>query len=202
MGALARPCGSQSRSFDAAASSARLDVAKPRHHMDSPSASFFSHALDETGDVYHRAAHCTVPDLLGAVVGSDAHDIEAPVERFQFRLRVNSHSYPAGRAVFDVDRDPHRDFTLIAIRLQRVEAGRFHQPDHVWSRIHRRQLRVMCGERVFQLDGFRRLAVYADRDGSGYGMCEGALGAAGVAASRISTGTYAAARSILRASTP
>jgi hypothetical protein len=50
-------------------------------------------------------------------VGSDAHDIEAAIKRFQFRLGMNSHSDPAGGAVFDVDRDPHRDFTLIAIRL-------------------------------------------------------------------------------------
>src|ERR1700675_1994875 len=108
-------------------------VWEPRHHMDSPGASLFAHALDETRYVHHGAPHRTVSDFLNAVVGSDAHDIETPVKRFQFRLGVNSHSDPTGGAVFDVDRDPYRDFTLIAIRLQRMEAGRFHQPNHVRS---------------------------------------------------------------------
>src|ERR1700687_1674427 len=145
--------------------------------MGSPSTSFFAHALDETRDVHHGASHRTAPDLLSAVVGSDAHDIEAAAKRFEFRLGVNSRSDPAGRAVFDVDRDPYCDFTLIAVRLQRVEAGHFHQPDHVRSRIYRWQLRVMCGERVLQLNGFRCLAAHTDGDGSGHGMYQGATSA-------------------------
>jgi hypothetical protein len=126
--------------------------------------------------MHHGAFHRAAPDFLSAVVGTDAHDdIEAAVKRFEFRLGVNSHSDPAGRAVFDVDRDPHRDFALIAIWLQRMEAGRFHQANHIRSRIHRRQLRMMRGERVLQLDGFRRFAVRADGDGSSHGMYKAPL---------------------------
>jgi hypothetical protein len=134
----------------------------------SPTASFISHALDEAGYVHHSSTHRPVPDLLRAVVGSDAHDVEAAVKRFQFRLGVNSRSDPARRAVFDVDGDAHRNFSLVAKRLQRVEGGDFHQPNHVWRRIHGWQLGVISGKRVLQLDGFSRLSTHADGDGSGH----------------------------------
>src|SRR5208282_4397552 len=138
----------------------------------SAAASLFAHALDETGDVHHGASHRAAADFLRAVVGTDAHDVEAPVKRFQFRLGVNVHSDAAGGAVFDVDGDSHRDFTLVAIRVERIKAGRFHQPDHVGSRIHRRQFRMMRGERVLPLNGFSRFAAHADGDGPGHGIAD------------------------------
>jgi hypothetical protein len=54
---------------------------------------------------------------LRAVVGLDAHGIKASVKRFEFRFGADAHSDPRGRAVFYVDRNPDRDFSLIAIRL-------------------------------------------------------------------------------------
>jgi hypothetical protein len=101
-------------------------------------------------------------------MGTYAHGIEAAVKRFQFRIGMDSYSDPASRPVFDIDRDAHRDFSLIAKRLQSFEASRFHQPNHIWSRIHRWQLGMMRRKSVLQFDGFIRLAAYADGDRSGH----------------------------------
>src|SRR5271156_5706836 len=76
-------------------------------------ASFFAHALHEAGNVDYGPPHCAASNLLRAVVGPDAHGIEAAVKRFQFRLGANSHSDSAGCAVFDVDGNADRDFSLI-----------------------------------------------------------------------------------------
>ena len=81
---------------------------------------------------------------------------------------------------------------------------------------------MMCGERVLQLNSFRSLAAHADGDRSGHGMYKAPLGLCGGGSltrarmgqspvptqggwnrvNRVSTGNYAAARSIRRASTP
>src|SRR5258708_39960552 len=71
----------------------------------------FAHALDKTGDVYDGAAYGTAPDVPIAVVSANAHDVEAAVKRFQCGLCINSRSNLARRAVFDIDRDHHCDFT-------------------------------------------------------------------------------------------
>jgi hypothetical protein len=105
---------------------------------------FFLHALEEAGNVDHGSPHRPASDLLSTVVGAHAHDVEAAVQRLQFRVGVDSHSDPGGRAVFDVDGDSDRDFSLVAKRLQGVEAGGFHQPNHIWSRIDGRQLGVVA----------------------------------------------------------
>src|ERR1019366_4836242 len=138
----------------------------------SSAASFFAHALDKTGDVHDGASHRAAADFLGAVVSADAHGIEASVKGLQFGLGVDLHSDAAGRAVFDVDGDSHRDFTVLAKRLQRIKAGRFHQPNHVGSRVYRRQLGMMCGKRVLHLNGFSRFTARTDGDRSGHGIRE------------------------------
>src|ERR1035438_7999024 len=68
-------------------------------------ASFIAHALDEAGYVHYGSSHGAVADFLRAVVGADAHGIEAAVKRFQLRLGLNLHSDPTGGAMVDVDRD-------------------------------------------------------------------------------------------------
>src|SRR5208337_4728632 len=135
-------------------------------------ASFILHALDETGHVHHGAPHRPPPDFLSSVMGTHAHRIKPAVKRFQFRLGVDSHPDPAGCPVFDVDRDAYRDFSLFAERLQGIEAGRFHQSNHIWSRIDGWQLGVMGSESVLEFDGFIRLAAYADGDGLGHDCLE------------------------------
>src|SRR5712671_2528864 len=72
--------------------------------------------------------------------------------------------------MFDVDRNSDRDFSLLAVGLQRLETRCLHQPDHVRSGVHRRKLRMVSGQRVFDFDGLAGFAAYADWNGKGHGL--------------------------------
>src|SRR3989442_3321210 len=133
-------------------------------------ASSLTHPLQETRNMNHGAAHGPAPDFLYAVVCRNAHDVETSVERFQFRRRANAHPDPACRPVFDVNRNADRDFSIFTVRLQCFETGGFHQPDHVGRGVHRRQFRMMCGQRMPQFHRFLGFAAYADGDRKGHGL--------------------------------
>src|SRR5579871_326398 len=48
--------------------------------------------------------------------------------------------------------------------MQRMKRRRLHQPDHIRSRIHRRQLRMVRGQRMPELDRLFRLAPRSERN--------------------------------------
>src|SRR5580765_1211850 len=126
------------------------------------------HPLEEARDMHHGASHSPAPDFLYAIVRFDPHDVKPSVERLQFRRGANAHSDAAGRAVLDVDRNPNRNFSLFTIRLQRLEAGRFHQTDHVGSRVHRRQFGMMRGQRMLQFHRLVGFTSHSDGDRKGH----------------------------------
>src|SRR5271169_1927005 len=91
------------------------EVFETRHasslRMTPISGRLLSHAHKKTWHVHYCAADRAAPDFLRAVVGGDAHDVEAAVKRLQFGPRVNPHSNAARRAVFDVNRNADRDLS-------------------------------------------------------------------------------------------
>jgi hypothetical protein len=98
---------------------------------ESGSASFIAHAFDETGYVDNGSSDGAAADFLGAVMGANAHDIKAAINGFEMRLGMNLDTDSASGAVLDVDRDADGDFPFVAKRLQGMEAGGFHEPNHV-----------------------------------------------------------------------
>ena len=81
---------------------------------------------------------------------------------------MNPHANSGRRPVFDVNRNPDRNLPLLAKGLQSDKARRFHQPNHVGSRIDRRQFRMMRRQRVLQLDGLVRFADNTDGNVMGH----------------------------------
>src|SRR5208337_1968375 len=67
---------------------------------------------------------------------------------------------------------PHRPPPDFLSSVMGTQAGRFHQSNHIWSRIDGWQLGVMGSESVLEFDGFIRLAAYADGDGLGHDCLE------------------------------
>jgi hypothetical protein len=132
----------------------------------SAAAPLFLQPLQKTWHMHNRASDRSAPDLLKAVVGRNAHDIETSVKRFELGPSVNPHSDPTRRPVFNVNRDAHRNLSLVAKGLQRAKTRCFHQTDHVRRRIHRRQRGIMRRQRVLAFHYFCRFGTCTNRNRS------------------------------------
>jgi hypothetical protein len=129
---------------------------------------FFAHTFDEAGDVDYGAFDGAAADFAGAVMGADAHDVEASFDRFEFGFGVDVDSDAAGGAVFDVDGDADGDFSLITKGLEGVEAGGLHETNHVGRGVNGREIGVVRGEGVFEVDDFGGFSANTDGDGTGH----------------------------------
>jgi hypothetical protein len=112
------------------------------------------------------AADGAAANFVGTVVGADTHDVEASVDGFEFGFGVDVDSDAAGGAVFDVDGDADSYFSVAAEGLEGVEAGGLHKANHVGRGVDGREIGVMGGEGVFEVDDFRGFSADADGDGS------------------------------------
>src|SRR5208283_2215636 len=120
--------------------------------------------FDEFANADDSSADSAATDFLDVVARGYAQSVEAPVKRLQHGFRPDVGADAAGRTVLDVDRSPHRNLVALTVRLKSVESRGLHEADHVGSGINRRQLGVMRGQRVFELDRFLRLAARPDGD--------------------------------------
>ena len=118
--------------------------------------------------MHHGSPHRAAPNLLRSIVRGHSHDVEAPIEGLQFRRGANPHPDAARRPVLNMDRDPHGNLALFTKGLERIEARDFHQPDHVRSRVHRRQLWMMTGQGMLQFNRLFGFTARADGNGKGH----------------------------------
>jgi hypothetical protein len=92
--------------------------------------------------------HGAAANLFHAVMRGDTENIKAIRNRFQFRFRCNFSADRGRRAMLDVDRRPHADFTFIAKWFHGVSGSPLHKADHVRRGIDEWQRRIMMVQRV------------------------------------------------------
>src|SRR5208283_2201766 len=125
------------------------------------------HLFGELANADDGPAHGAASDLLRIVASAHPQGVKPPIEGFEFRHGLDASADSAGSAMLDMDRRPYRDFVAFAVRLQSAERRRFHQPDHIRGGIDRRQLPMMRGQSVLELDRFLRFSARCDRNLSG-----------------------------------
>jgi len=118
--------------------------------------------FDELADADYRAPHRAAANFLRVIAGRYAHGIETSVERLEHGLGLNTSADAAGRAMFDVDGRSNGDLIALAIGLEGMKRGGLHQADHIRRGVHRRQLGMVRGEGVLELDGLLSLTARAD----------------------------------------
>ncbi len=120
--------------------------------------------FQELPNAYDCAANGTLADFLDIIARGYAQGIETSVKRFERSFSLNVRANATGGTVLDVDGSSHRDLVAFAVGLERMKRRGLHQADHVRRGIDRRQLRVVRGQSVFELDSLSRLTARADGD--------------------------------------
>src|SRR5438477_1081517 len=121
----------------------RMEVFKPflnfRLGLRSDGVLLALHFFYELPDADQGATYGAASYFLNVVAGGYAQGIKAAVKRLQHRLSLDAGADAAGGAVFDVNGCPYGDLVAFTVRLQCMEGGGFHQPDHVGRGIDRRK---------------------------------------------------------------
>ena len=120
------------------------------------------HFFDELAHADQGSTYGAASYFLYVVASGHAQGIKAAVKRLQHCMSFDASSNAAGGAMFDVDGCSDRDLVAFTIRLECMEGGGFHQPDHVRRRIDRRQFRMVRGEGVAELDRLLGLGARAN----------------------------------------
>jgi hypothetical protein len=146
-----------------------MDSLSPQ--LSAPGTRFgFLNLLNKLANADHRSTHTSPANFLHIIVCSHTQGVEAPVERFQYRLGPNVCANAARCPMLNVNGGSHRDLIALAIRLKRMKGRSLHQANHVRRGLNRGQLRMVRGERVLEFDGFLRFTTRADGDFFGHSL--------------------------------